>query len=133
MKESTRQKRIEGVYSKSRDYRYAGTHLLLDFWGAKNLNRLKFVERALSDAVKACGATLLEMSLHHFSPYDGISGVAVIKESHLSIHTWPEFKYAAIDIFTCGDADPHKAVAVLRKAFNPKRIQLSEHRRGIML
>jgi len=133
LKKPTRRKGAEGVYSKNRNYRYAGTHLLLEFWGAKNLNRLKHVERALADAVKACGATLLDISLHHFSPYDGVSGVAVIKESHISIHTWPEFKYAAIDIFTCGRADPHKALPVLTKAFCPKQVQLSEHRRGIML
>ena len=133
MKESTRRERVKGVYCKGSDYRYAGTHLLLEFWGARNLDSLRQVEKALSNAVKACGATLLEMSLHRFSPYGGVSGVAVIKESHLSIHTWPEFAYAALDIFTCGDVDPHTAVPALRKVFQPKQVQVVEHRRGMML
>ena len=131
MKKSSRRRNAEGVYCRNRNYRYAGTHLLLEFWGAKNLTRLKLVERALSAAVKACGATLLEMSLHRFSPYGGISGVAVIKESHLSIHTWPEFKYAAIDIFTCGNrATPHKALAYLREVYRPQRVEVREIERG---
>ena len=121
------------MHCENSDYRYAGTHLLLDFWGAKNLDDLKCVERALVAAAEACGATLLDIMLHHFSPYGGVSGVAVIKESHISIHTWPEFSYAAIDVFTCGTADPHDAIPVLRKALEPERIQLSEHRRGMLL
>ena len=120
-------------FKECETYRYAGTHLLLEFWDAKNLDDLELVEQALRDATLAADATLLEIRLHRFSPHGGISGVAIIGESHLSIHTWPEVGYAALDIFTCGKADPHKAVPVLRDAFQPERVQLSEHRRGMML
>ena len=133
MKDSTQEQEGTEYCCQTPDYRYAGTHLLLEFWGAKHLDDVKFIERTLAEAVKACGATLLEMMIHHFTPSGGVSGVAVIKESHLSIHTWPEFNYAALDIFTCGTVDPHLAVAVLRKAFAPKSIQLTEQRRGMLI
>ena len=120
-------------FSRTEHYSYAGTHLLLDFWGAKRLDDIETGRRALVDAVAAAGCTLLDISLHHFSPYGGFSGVAVLSESHISIHTWPELGYAAVDIFTCGGADPHGAVPVLKEAFEPERMQLIEHRRGIMV
>lgn len=113
-------------------YQYAGTHLLLEFWNAKNLDNIEVGRQALIDAVKAAKCTLLDISLHHFALNQGFSGVAVLMESHISIHTWPEIGYAAIDIFTCGNADPHRAVPVLKQAFQPERIQLCEHRRGIL-
>jgi S-adenosylmethionine decarboxylase len=111
---------------------FAGTHLLLDLWEAQGLDDLANVEKALRDATDAAGATLLNIDLHHFSPNGGISGVAVLAESHISIHTWPECSYAAVDIFMCGDARPHDAIKVLREAFGSKRIQLAEHKRGMM-
>ncbi len=111
---------------------FAGTHLIVDLWDAKGLDDLVIVEAALRDATTAAGATLLNIDLHHFSPNGGISGVAVLAESHISIHTWPECGYAAIDIFMCGDARPHEAIRVLREAFAPDRIQLAEHKRGMM-
>ena len=120
-------------FSRTEHYRYAGTHLLLDFWGAKRLDDIETARRALVDAVAAAGCTLLDISLHRFSPYGGFSGVAVLSESHISIHTWPELGFAALDIFTCGNADPHGAVPVLKEAFEPERIQLTEHRRGIIV
>ena len=123
----------KGVYCETPDYRYAGTHLLIEFREASNLDDVEHVKKSLAAAVEACGATLLDIMVHRFSPYGGVSGVAVIKESHISIHTWPEFSYAAIDVFTCGTADPHKALPVLREAFGPGHVQLSEHRRGMLL
>jgi len=126
------EKKVE-YFCRASDYRYAGTHLLLEFWNAEHLDDVKHIEQALAEAVEACGATLLQMMVHHFSPYGGVSGVAIIKESHISIHTWPEFNYAALDIFTCGTVDPHQAVPPLRKAFAPERIQLTEQRRGMQL
>jgi S-adenosylmethionine decarboxylase len=112
--------------------RFAGTHLLIDLWQASNLDDIEVVETALRDAVVAAGATLLKMDLHSFTPSGGITGVAVLAESHISIHTWPERAYAAIDVFMCGDADPHKAIEVLRHAFCPRMLTVSEHRRGVM-
>ncbi len=110
--------------------RFAGTHLIVDLWGAEGINDLAFVEDTLRECVEAAEATLLHIHLHHFTPNDGISGVAVLAESHISIHSWPESGYAALDIFMCGDAKPHRAVEVLRARFNPDKLGVEEYRRG---
>lgn len=110
---------------------YAGTHLILDLWEAEGLDDLHLMESAMRDAVITCGATLLHIHLHHFTPSYGISGVAVLAESHISVHTWPERNFAAFDIFMCGDAKPELAIPVLKSAFHPGRINISEHLRGI--
>ena len=109
---------------------FAGTHLIVDLWGASGLDDLEHVEEALRQAVAAANATLLHIHLHHFTPNGGISGVAVLAESHISIHTWPERSYAALDIFMCGTADPQKSVPVLDLFFKPARIEVEELRRG---
>ena len=110
---------------------FAGTHLIVDLWDARQLDDLALMETALRQAVEAARATLLHIHLHHFTPNGGISGVAVLAESHISVHTWPERDYAAFDVFMCGDADPKAAVAVLEAAFRPGRIQIGEHLRGL--
>lgn len=110
--------------------RYAGVHLILDLWGAEKLDDLAHVEATLRDSVEATGATLLHIHLHRFTPNGGISGVAVLAESHISIHTWPERGYAAMDIFMCGRTRPAKAIAVVRRAFRPTRLEVGEHFRG---
>ncbi|HDN85749.1 MAG: adenosylmethionine decarboxylase [Candidatus Omnitrophota bacterium] len=111
--------------------KFAGTHLIVELWKAKNLSSLSTIKKILKDAVKACGATLLKIDLHKFSPYGGISGVAIIKESHLSIHSWPEYGYAAIDIFVCGTVNPYKAIPVIKEGFETNDIQVVEVKRGI--
>ncbi len=110
--------------------RYAGTHLIVDLWGAEGINDLAYVEETLRECVEAAEATLLHIHLHHFTPNDGISGVAVLAESHISIHSWPESGYAALDIFMCGAAKPELAVEVLRQRFKPSHVGVEEHRRG---
>ena len=80
---------------------FAGTHLLIDLWGAKYLDDLSGMEIALREIVRVCGATLLHIHLHHFTPNGGVSGVAVLAESHISVHTWPERGYAAFDVLCC--------------------------------
>lgn len=107
-----------------------GTHLLVDFYDAENLQDTKLVEKALRDAAAACGSTVLQVMLHHFGEGSGVTGIALLAESHMSIHTWPETGFAAIDIFLCGKCDPHKAVAVLESYFKPGKTKLSEHGRG---
>lgn len=109
---------------------FAGTHLVFDFWGASELDNLKIMEQAMRDSVTAAGATLLHIHLHHFTPNGGISGVAVLAESHISVHTWPERNYAAFDVFMCGDAVPHRAIDVLKSAFCPQKVEVIEHLRG---
>jgi S-adenosylmethionine decarboxylase len=111
---------------------FAGRHLIIDLWGCKRLNHLAFIEKTLRDAVEVAGATLLHIHLHHFTPNDGVSGVAVLAESHISIHTWPERGYAALDIFMCGNTQPEKAVELLKQQFQPQRIEISTHLRGII-
>lgn len=111
--------------------KFAGTHLIIELWNAQNLSSLKKIEKILKEAIKACGATLLKIDLHKFSPYGGVSGVAIIKESHLSIHTWPEYKYAAIDVFVCGNVNPYKAIPVIKKGFKTENIQVAELKRGV--
>lgn len=110
---------------------FAGTHLILDFWGAKKLDDLQLMEKSLRECVGRCGATLLHIHLHHFTPNGGISGVAVLAESHISVHTWPERDFAAFDIFMCGKARPEEAIAVLMRAFCPKAINVAENLRGV--
>ena len=82
--------------------KFAGTHLLVDLWGASNLCDPEQIDRALREAALAAGATILHSHFHHFSPNGGVSGVVVLAESHISIHTWPERDFAAVDIFMCG-------------------------------
>lgn len=109
---------------------FAGMHLLIDFWGATNLNSVKEIEDILIKSAKEARATVLYSYLHPFEP-QGVSGVVVLAESHISIHTWPERGYAAIDIFMCGDANPYLAIPVLKEFFKPDNIQISESKRGV--
>jgi len=111
---------------------FAGSHLIIDLWEAEGLGDRDRIEQALIDAVNAAGATLLHIHLHTFSDGGGVSGVAVLAESHISVHTWPEKGYAAFDVFMCGDAEPRKALGVFKAAFNPGRIVVGEHKRGVL-
>ena len=110
--------------------RFAGTHLLVDLWDATNLDNPEEIDRILCEAAVVAGATILHSHFHHFSPNGGVSGVVVLAESHISIHTWPERNFAALDIFMCGSCDPYLAIPVLQHFFKPERIVLDEQRRG---
>ncbi|HET6183812.1 MAG TPA: adenosylmethionine decarboxylase [Acetobacteraceae bacterium] len=112
--------------------KFAGTHLLVDLWGARNLSDPDYIDRHLRDAAEAAGATILHSHFHHFAPNGGVSGVIVLAESHISIHTWPERDFAAVDIFMCGACDPYKSLPVLKQAFGAAHVQLSEQRRGLI-
>jgi S-adenosylmethionine decarboxylase len=112
--------------------RFAGTHLIVDLWGATNLDDPAHIDSVLREAAIETGATILHGHFHHFSPNGGVSGVLVLAESHVSIHTWPERAYAALDIFVCGICNPYKAVSILKKGFEPERVQLAEHKRGLI-
>lgn len=113
--------------------KFAGTHLLVDLWEASNLGDPELIDRTLCEAALASGATILHSHFHHFSPNGGVSGVVVLAESHISIHTWPERNFAAIDIFMCGACDPHLAIPVLQRTFGAARVDLDEQRRGRVL
>ncbi len=111
---------------------FAGAHLIIDFWGASHLDDLPMMERTLRECVEEAGATLLHIHLQHFEPAGGISGVAVLAESHISVHTWPERDFAAFDIFMCGDTRPEEALEVLKRVFVPRKMDIIEKRRGIL-
>jgi len=111
---------------------YAGSHLIIDLWEAEGLGDRDLIEQALIDAVKVAGATLLHIHLHTFEQGGGISGAAILAESHISVHTWPEKGYAAFDVFMCGDCEPRKTLPVFKAAFNPGRTVMAEHKRGVI-
>lgn len=108
-----------------------GVHVLLDLWQAKHLCDSIFIENALRQAAEACGATVLDVRLHQFGTSGGITGVALLAESHISIHTWPETGFAAIDIFMCGVCDARNAVEPLQSLFAPARVESTTVARGI--
>ncbi len=110
--------------------RAAGTHLLVDLIGASRLDDPELIERVLRDCVRATNASLLYIYVHHFGGAGGVTGVAVLAESHISIHSWPEYEFAAVDIFTCGDTDPETAIPVLEANFRPARVTVQWLKRG---
>lgn len=110
-----------------------GKHLIIEMWGADadNLNDAKLLDRALRDTVEAVDGHLLDCRVVEF-PVHGVTGVAIIAESHVAVHTWPEHGYAACDIFTCNlDADIEAGVEALKKHFLPTQTQVMEVRRGL--
>ncbi len=109
---------------------HAGRHLIIDLYGARKLDDVGHVERTLRRCVEASGATLLHMHLHDLNPTGGVTGVAVLKESHIAIHSWPESGYAALDIFMSGSADPARAIPVLREAFETDEVRVTTQLRG---
>ena len=109
--------------------RCAGVHLIIDVHGASGLDDIDLIEATLRRCVDVAEATLLHIHLHHFHP-NGVSGVAVLAESHISIHTWPDAGYAALDVFMCGKANPDACVPVLREAFKTERVEVNEILRG---
>ena len=109
---------------------YAGVHLLAEFWRGKIIEDTKKIEEILLGAAKAANNTALETSVHKFSP-QGLTGFVLLAESHIAIHTWPEYDYVAVDIFTCGEKSmPEKAFEYLKKEFNPKSFEMQEIKRG---
>ena len=108
-----------------------GLHLLVDFWGAKHAQDVKAIGQAMRAAAAACGATVLDILLHSFGPQSGVTGVAILAESHISIHTWPETDYMALDVFVCGTCDAQKAVDTLVKHLHPTRYSTTKFERGV--
>ncbi|MDD2619497.1 MAG: adenosylmethionine decarboxylase [Syntrophomonadaceae bacterium] len=111
-----------------------GRHVLAEIYGCRFgvLNDIKQVEDIMINAALEAGAEIREFVFHKFSP-QGVSGVVVISESHLAIHTWPELGYAAVDVFTCGDkVNPWDACNYLAKMFGADYVKASEIKRGLM-
>ena len=128
---------IRDVFDNARDDHFirrdgkvfAGTHLIIEVVNGTGLDDEARIQQAFRDCVEECGATLLHIHTHKFSP-QGVSGVAVLAESHISVHTWPEIGYGAFDVFMCGDAQPWKAVEVLARAFQTADVRVKELLRG---
>ena len=109
-----------------------GRHVLVELYDSdpESLKDVQLIEKTMVEAAEDSGATVINATFHHFSPF-GVSGVVVIQESHLAIHTWPEYGYAAIDLFTCGDTvDPWKSYTILKKALGAQNGSAMEMNRG---
>ena len=119
---------IDALEEQQLDKVNLGQHVLAEFFECDSnvLNSLDKVEKHMVDAALECGATIVQKCFHMFNPY-GVSGVVIISESHLAIHTWPELGYAAVDLFTCGTkCDPKVAYEFLKKMFNSKKASFTE-------
>ncbi len=110
-----------------------GRQILVEYYDCdeSKLNDVSYIENSLIQATKTSRATIISHTFHKFSPY-GVSGVVVIAESHVAIHTWPEYNYAAVDIFTCGDTiDPWIIQEELKEYFESKNASSMEMKRGL--
>ena len=112
--------------------KYAGILLAADFWSGRIIEDPKEIKRILIEATKKAKNIPLKVTTYKFNP-QGITGIVLLAESHIAIHSWPEINYLAIDIFSCGEkARPYKALEYLKKEFQPKRVKIKEIKRGIL-
>ncbi len=109
-----------------------GVHLIIEFWKSKiNIRKPRQLKKILIEAALAAKSTPIGVKIHTFNPH-GISGICLLAESHISIHTWPEKEYIAFDIFTCGQkTEPFKALDYLKKVFEPQKASVKEIKRGV--
>jgi S-adenosylmethionine decarboxylase len=107
--------------------RSAGTHVIIDLVGAQRLDDLQHIEETLKLCVAQAGARLLQIHLHRFVPNGSISGVAVLAEGHISLHSWPDVHRASLHLFMGGDATPRHSVAALKQAFSPAKAVVRKH------
>jgi S-adenosylmethionine decarboxylase proenzyme len=107
-----------------------GRHLLVELIHAQHLDDARIINNALRECAAAAGAKLIDLHLHEFADTGGFSGIAILAESHISIHSWPEHGYAALDLFMCGRADPRRALPVLERVFRPEKMIVEEMVRG---
>jgi spermidine synthase len=111
-----------------------GQHLVLELYGcrAAALSSVPYVQDAMIKAARAAGATIIDSIFHHFKPH-GVSGVVVIAESHFAIHTWPEHRYASVDLYTCGPGTrPWEAFKAVKKFFKASHFSVMKIERGLL-
>jgi S-adenosylmethionine decarboxylase len=111
---------------------YAGNHYLIDMWGCIFLENDNKIKELLISAAEVAGATILHAHTHHFGEGQGVSGVIVLAESHISVHTWPERNFAAFDIFMCGNTDPDLSLEFLKRKFKPNKVSIKKIKRGLI-
>ena len=109
----------------------SGTHILCELWGCSVpfLNEVDPIQELMLQAASLAQARVVNALFHQFAP-QGVTGVVVLEESHLSIHTWPETAYVAVDIYTCGSCLPEKAIEYLEQSFVPERVEILRVNRG---
>ena len=112
---------------------YAGTHLFVDMWGAKNTDNEQTIRDAILSAVEQSSATLLTLETSSFGEHAGVTAFAILAESHICVNTWFEEQMVAIDVFFCAGLDPYLCLPALKAAFEPERVQVSEHKRLLAL
>lgn len=111
-----------------------GSHVLADFWDcAPGLDDAEILRRTLQAAAEACGARVIDIRVHDFGEGAGVTGFALLAESHISAHSWPELGYLAFDIFLCGDRDPAPALDIFRRHYRPAREEIRRVERGLAL
>ncbi len=108
-----------------------GRHIIAEFWNCENAQSENGLAEAIQEAVRSARATLLDLNVRRFYP-QGFSAIALLAESHLSLHAWPELGYVALDVFTCGEADPQKIVQALEEHFKPRDTEYIKIPRGRM-
>jgi S-adenosylmethionine decarboxylase len=111
-----------------------GTHLILDAWGApaELLDDRNQIKITLLEAVKVSQGTLIDFFIHQFNPH-GITATATLAESHITIHTWPEYEYFAADLFFCGEGKPLDAIEIIKNSLQAQNVSLREINRGFPL
>lgn len=121
----------EHAKTKKEEFNKLGTHLILDAWGCSYdlLNDPEQITQAVMTAVKAGRATLIDTCVHQFSPH-GVTATATLAESHIAVHTWPEYGYFGADLFFCGDGDSYAALESLKNSLPAKEFRVQELRRG---
>ena len=122
-------KKTNGDFYYKKNRKGLGRHLIAEFYNCRDITSYKIIKKILKTAAESMGATVLRVGFHRFAP-QGITAVALISESHISLHSWPEFKYLAVDIFTCGKKDPIFALKVLKKEFQPQKVEFKKIIRG---
>ena len=114
---------VVGISDATQQFSHVGTHALVDFWGVApdKLTNVFWVESTLRDAAREANATVLSCTLHQFGGHQGLTGVLLLAESHISIHTWPEDGFAALDVYLCGTGQIDACLDKIRQSFLPTR------------
>ena len=109
---------------------YAGNHFIIDLYDIDHTDNQSLATDTMRKMAAIAGATLLHIHVHPFSPYGGLSGVAILAESHISFHSWPEARFASWDIFMCGATEPEKAIQLLQQTYRSQQADIKHYRRG---